>query len=161
MSGCRLMQSGAQVSSSDQQFMLTAASVGKAEIELGKLAMERGSSANVRAFGSKMVAEHTRVNGELSQIADAKHVRLLQATDPANHTLYSELSNMSGAEFDREYAISQLHIHRMGNALYASEASDGEDADLKAFASRGVPIGTDHLQHALHLMQSLSSGASR
>ncbi|MEZ2354800.1 DUF4142 domain-containing protein [Caballeronia sp. RCC_10] len=161
VSGCRVMQSGAQVSSTDQQFMLTAASVGKAEIDLGKLAAERGSSPEVRAFGERMVAEHTRINGELSQIAEAKHVRLLQAMDPANHTVYSELSAMSGADFDREYSIAQLHIHRMGNALYASEASDGEDAEVKAFAARGVPIGMNHLQHATHLVQVLSATTSK
>jgi len=153
--GCRLMQSGSQVSPTDQQFMLTAASVSTAEIDLGKLASERGSSAEVRAFGQKMVAEHTRVNAELTQIADQKHVRLLKAMDPANRTLYDELEHMSGATFDHQYAISQLHIHQMGNALYASEAQSGQDADVKAFAARGVTIGNDHLQHATHLLQDL------
>ncbi|WP_250474111.1 DUF4142 domain-containing protein [Caballeronia sp. GAFFF1] len=153
--GCRLMQSGAQVSPTDQQFMLTAASVGKAEIDLGKLASERGGSPAVREFGQKMVAEHTRINGELSQIADEKHVRLLQAMDPANRTLYDELGTMTGAAFDHEYAIAQVHIHQMGNALYASEAQHGEDAQVKAFAARGVPIGENHLQHASQLLQDL------
>lgn len=149
------MQSNAQVSPTDQQFMLTAASVGKAEIDLGKLASEQGASPEVRAFGQKMVSEHTRINGELSQIADAKQVHLLEAMDPANRTLYDELKKMTGPAFDREYAIAQVHIHQMGNALYASEAQHGEDAQVKQFAARGVPIGNDHLQHASHLLQDL------
>lgn len=154
--GCRLMQSSAQVTPTDQQFMLTAASVGTAEVDLGKLAATRGSSPEVRSFGERMVADHTRINAELTQLADTKHVHLLKAMDPANHTLYSELSNMSGPQFDREYVISQLHIHRMGNSLYASEAAQGEDADVKAFAAQGVPIGKEHLQHAVELAQMLS-----
>ncbi len=159
--GCRLMQSDAQVSTADQQFMLTAASVGKAEIDLGKLASERGGSPEVREFGQKMVAEHTRINGELSQIADEKHVRLLQAMDPANRTLYDELGTMTGPAFDREYAIAQVHIHQMGNALYASEAQHGEDAQVRAFAARGVPIGENHLQHASHLLQGLPTSSAQ
>ena len=153
--GCSMMQAGAEVSPTDQQFMLTAASVGTAEIDLGRLAVKQGGSAEVRAFGQSMVEQHTRINGELSQLAEQKHVRLLKAMDPANHTLYDELSHLSGAQFDREYAISQLHIHRMGNALYASEAAQGEDADVKAFAARGVPIGKDHLQHAAELSRAV------
>ncbi|MBT2792948.1 DUF4142 domain-containing protein [Paraburkholderia strydomiana] len=153
--GCRLLQSGAEVSPTDQQFMLTAASVGTAEVDLGQLAATRGSSPEVRAFGEHMVIEHTRINAELTRLAEAKHVRLLKAMDPANHTLYSELSHLSGPRFDREYAISQLHIHRMGNSLYASEAAQGEDADVKAFAARGVLVGQDHLQHAVELAKAL------
>ncbi|MFL6637681.1 MAG: DUF4142 domain-containing protein [Paraburkholderia graminis] len=159
--GCRLMQSGAEVTPTDQQFMLTAASVGTAEIDLGQLAATRGSSPEVRSFGEHMVAEHTRINAELTQLADTKHVRLLKAMDPANHTLYSELSHLSGAQFDREYVISQLHIHRMGNSLYASEAAQGEDRDVKAFAARGVPVGKEHLQHAAELAQALGVSSSK
>jgi putative membrane protein len=155
--GCRLMQSGAQVSSNDQQFMLTAASVGTAEIDLGKLASQRGADPKVRAFGEHMVAEHTRINDELTGIAHQKDVRLLMAMDQANRTLCDELKALSGPEFDREYAIAQVHIHRMGNALYGSEATDGEDTDVKAFAARGVPIGQNHLLHAERLLQDVSA----
>jgi len=159
--GCRLMQSGAEVAPTDQQFMLTAASVGTAEIDLGQLAATRGSSPEVRSFGEHMVAKHTRINAELTQLADAKHVRLVKAMDPANHTLYSELSHLSGVQFDREYVISQLHIHRMGNSLYASEATQGEDPDVKAFAARGVPVGKEHLQRADELARTLAVSSSK
>jgi putative membrane protein len=157
MSGCRLMQMDAQVAPSDQQFMLTAASVGTAEVDLGKLAAERGGSADVRAFGQHMVEQHTRINAELTALADEKKVRLLKAMDPANRTLYDELSHMSGAAFDRQYVIAQVHIHTMGNALYQSEAQNGEDPGVKAFAARGVPIGVNHLQHATDLLRTLPS----
>jgi putative membrane protein len=115
----------------------------------------------VRALGQKMVAEHTRINGELTQIADAKQVRLSKAMDPANRTLYDEMEHMSGAAFDRQYAIAQLNIHRMGNALYMSEAQNGQDADVKAFAARGVAVGNDHLQHATRLLQGLPTSSAQ
>ncbi len=57
--------------------------------------------------------------------------------------------------------ISQLHIHRMGNSLYASEAAQGEDRDVKAFAARGVPVGKEHLQHAAELAQALGGFVRR
>nr|WP_282960269.1 DUF4142 domain-containing protein [Burkholderia dolosa] len=142
------MHANAQIPPSDQQFMLTAASVGIAEIELGKLASERGASADVRSFGRKTVDEHTRIDATLTDLADRKKVRLLKAMDPASRTLYDELSHMSGPAFDREYAVAQLHVHSMGNGLYQSEAQNGEDPDVKAFAADRVPIGMNHLQHA-------------
>jgi putative membrane protein len=161
MSGCRPMQANAQVPPSDQQFMLTAASVGTAEIEPGKLASERGASADVRSFGRKMVDEHTRIDATLTDLADRKKVRLLKAMDPASRTLYDELSHMSGPAFDRKYAVAQLHVHSMGNGLYRSEAQNGEVPDVKAFAADRVPIGMNHLQHAAQLLRGLPASSAQ
>lgn len=147
-SSCAMIQSNAQVSPVDQQFMLTAASVGTAEIDLGRLAMRQSSNPAVRQYGQQMVEDHTRVNDELSKVADAKRVVLLKAMDPANRTLHAELSKLSGPAFDRQYMISQVNIHRMGNALYQSQAQNGQDADVRNFAARNAPIGVEHLRMA-------------
>jgi putative membrane protein len=148
ISSCALVQSRAEVSPIDQQFMLTAASVGEAEIELGKLAVRQSDDAAVRQYGQHMIGEHTRINGELTTLAKAKNVVLLKAMDPANHTLYSELSKLSGPAFDRQYLLAQLHIHHTGNGLYGSEADNGLDPDVRKFAAVGVPIGVAHLRRA-------------
>lgn len=153
LSGCAMIQHRAEVSPVDQQFMLLAASVGIAEADLGKLAMERGSTDAVRAYGEHMVHDHSRVNEELFQLADRKNVVLLKAMDPADHTLYSELKKLSGPEFDRQYMLAQLNIHRMGNALYASEAENGQDSDVRDFASRNTPVGIEHLKRARTLQE--------
>jgi putative membrane protein len=50
------MQSKAEVTPGDQQLMLTAASLGVAEIGLGKPPSDSGASADVRSFGQRMVA---------------------------------------------------------------------------------------------------------
>ena len=147
-SGCAVIQSRAQVSPVDQQFMLTAASVSTAEIDLRQLAMRQSSNPAVRQFGQQMVDDHTRVNDELSKVAEAKNVVLLKAMDPANRTLYAELSKLSGPAFDRQYMISQLNIHRMGNALYLSQAQNGQDPDVRSFATRNAPVGIEHLRMA-------------
>jgi putative membrane protein len=151
--GCAVIQSRAQVSPVDQQFMLTAASVSTAEIDLGQLAMRQSSNPAVRQFGQQMVEDHTRVNAELGKVADAKNVVLLKAMDPANRTLYAELSKLSGPAFDRQYMLSQVNIHRMGNALYLSQAQNGQDQDVRSFAARNAPVGIEHLRMAESMMR--------
>jgi putative membrane protein len=141
--GCAAIQSKAQPGPVDQQFMFTAASVGIAEIELGRLAVQR--------YGRHMVEDHTRVNAELQRIADEKQVVLLKAMEPANHTLYSELSKLSGPAFDHEYMRAQLNIHSMGIGLYDSEARHGEDALVRDFAARNGPVGVEHMKLAQEL----------
>jgi putative membrane protein len=151
--GCAMIQSRAEVSPVDQQFMLTAASVGVAEIALGQLAMQQASDPAIKRYGQKMVDEHTRVNGELETIAHEKKVVLLKAMDPANRTLHAELSKLSGPAFDRQYMISQVSIHSMGNGLYESEARHGIDPEVRSFASRNTPVGVDHLRMAQSMMR--------
>jgi putative membrane protein len=150
---CSALQSEAQVSPVDQQFMLIAASVGTAEIDLAQLALRQSSSPEVRQFAQHMIDDHTRINGELTQLAKSKKVVLLKAMDPANRTLYSELSKLSGTAFDRQYSLAQLNIHLMGNALYQSEAQYGQDPDTRQFAAKNFPTGVDHFKMAQPLGQ--------
>jgi putative membrane protein len=151
VSGCSLLQSSAEVTPVDQQFMLTAASVGTAEVDMAELAQHQAGDPAVRAYGRRLAQEHAAINEALVQLAERKHVKLIQAMDPADRTLYEELTHLSGRLFDREYLRAQINIHRMGNALYESEAQAGEDADVKTFAAKDAPAGAAHL----HLAQSL------
>jgi putative membrane protein len=150
--GCSFLQSSAEVTPVDQQFMLTAASVGTAEVDMAELAERQGGDPAVKAYGHRLAQEHTRINEELSQLAERKHVNLIHAMDPADRTLYEELTHLSGSLFDREYLRAQVNIHRMGNGLYESEAQAGEDADVKAFAAKNAPVGAEHLQRAETLL---------
>jgi putative membrane protein len=150
--GCSFLQTSAEVTPVDQQFMLTAASVGTAEVDMAELAERHAGDPAVKAYGRRLAQDHTRINDELSRLADRKHVNLIDAMDPANRTLYEELANLSGKLFDREYLLAQINIHRMGNGLYESEAQAGEDADVKAFAGKNVPVGVEHLQLARKLL---------
>ncbi|WP_181885603.1 DUF4142 domain-containing protein [Trinickia dinghuensis] len=146
------MQSSAEVTPVDQQFMLTAASEEIAEVDMAELAERHAGDPAVKAYGHRLAQEYTHINAELSQLADRKRVNLINAMDPANRTLYEELTNLNGKLFDREYLRAQINIHRMGNGLYESEAQAGEDADVKAFAAKNAPVGVEHLQLAQALL---------
>ena len=61
---------------SDQHFMKEAAQGGMAEVELGQLAAERASSAEVKEFAQRMVKDHSQANDQLKQIASQKGVTL-------------------------------------------------------------------------------------
>src|ERR1700746_3382597 len=64
------------LTASDDKFVKDAAEGGLAEVELGKLAAEKGASTDVKAFGQRMVTDHSKANDELKQIAGAKGVDL-------------------------------------------------------------------------------------
>ena len=149
--GCSYLQSSAEVTPVDQQFMLTAASVGIAEVDMAELAERHAGNPAVKAYGQRLARAHTRNESELTTLADQKHVNLIKTMDPADRTLYEELARLSGPVFDREYLLAQINIHRMDNSLYESEAQAGEDADVKAFAARNASTGAELLKLAQSL----------
>src|SRR5688572_17531434 len=58
----------------DEHFVHEAAAGGMLEVELGRLALERAASAEVKAFGQRMVTDHGRANQQLTQIASSKGI---------------------------------------------------------------------------------------
>ena len=56
--------------------MKEAAIGGMAEVELGTLAKEKASNPDVKAFGDRMVTDHSKANDELKQWAQQKNVTL-------------------------------------------------------------------------------------
>src|SRR5689334_20843231 len=66
----------ADLSHKDKGFVMKAASGGVMEVDLGQLAQQRGQSQDVKDFGSRMVADHTKANDELKMLAQQKNINL-------------------------------------------------------------------------------------
>src|ERR671927_190101 len=60
----------------DEKFATAAAVGGLAEVELGRLAAQKGASDEVRQFGQRMVDDHSKANQDLTQVASAKGLTL-------------------------------------------------------------------------------------
>src|ERR1700722_11878776 len=60
----------------DKMFLRKAAEGGIAEVKLGQLAVEKASSDDVKAFGQKMVEDHTKINSDIARVADSMGVML-------------------------------------------------------------------------------------
>jgi putative membrane protein len=133
---------------------MEAAMGGMAEVELGRLATEKGVSDAVKQFGQRMVDDHSRANSELMQIAGGKGLTLPAGLDAKHQALMRKMSALSGAAFDSAYAKQMVKDHNQTISLFQREATRGTDADLKAFAQKTLPALQEHLSMA----RSLPSG---
>lgn len=124
------------VSSEDKSFVMKAAQGGMTEVQLGQIASDKGSSQDVKDFGSKMVADHGKANDELKSIAQTKGIQLPDKLDSKHQATVDKLSKLSGADFDKAYVSEMVTDHKKDNSLFQKEASSGKDADIKAFASK-------------------------
>ena len=88
-----------RLSADESAFITTALEGGMAEVELGTLAQQQGSSDAVKQFGKQMVEDHTKVNDELKILASNKGVPVPTALDAKSAATKDRLSKLSGAEF--------------------------------------------------------------
>jgi putative membrane protein len=151
---------GGAMMGSDNQWILKVAQGGLAEVELGKLAQERGASAAVKKFGQRMVDDHSKANEELSKLAQTKGVTLPTALDSHHQALKDHLSKLDGEAFDRAYMSEMVKDHRTDIAEFQKEATSGRDADAKAFAAKTLPTLQEHLRVAEETSTNVKNASS-
>jgi putative membrane protein len=132
----------------DESFVTKATQGGMAEVELGRLATQKAANEKVKQFGQRMVDDHSKANDELNGIVARKGMTAPTALDSASESTKTRLSRLNGAEFDRAYMEEMVSGHKQAIALFQREADHGADPDIKAFASRTLPIIQHHLQLA-------------
>jgi len=143
-----LAQDSANRMTADNNFAAKAAQGGLAEVKLGQLAEQHAESADVKAFGRRMVTDHTKANDELKALASRKGITLPTDIDAKDQATYDRLSKLNGAEFDKAYMRDMVSDHRTDVNEFKHESERGTDADLKAFASKTLPTLQEHLQLA-------------
>lgn len=132
----------------DQKFVMDAAHANMAEVELGKLAADKASSADVKKFAQQMVDDHTKANDELKTIAQNKNITLPSSIDAKHKAVADKLSKLSGDSFDRAYMQEMLKGHGMVATQFRTESKSGKDADVKAWAAKTLPTIEEHLKMA-------------
>ena len=130
----------AALSDKDKAFMKEAAKGGMMEVDMGKMAQQKGKSADVKKFGSTMVADHTKAGNELMAIAKKKGVDLSKEK--------GKMMKLNDANFDKDYIDAMVKDHEEDLAAFQAEAKNGSDADVKAFASKTSAVIRKHLDMA-------------
>lgn len=121
----------------DVKFIQEAANSGVQEVADGKAAEERGQSAEVKRIGARMVADHSKTNNQLLELAKKKGVSIDMSKGKARP--------FENARFDRQYLANMERDHEMDIKTFEKEASSGDDADLKSWAARTLPSLKSHL----------------
>jgi putative membrane protein len=142
---------GGALGTTDRNFVMEAAMSGMAEVELGRLAVERGSSDAVKQFGQRMVDDHTRANEELMQLVSGLGLALPTTLGAKHRAAVNKMSRLSGAQFDRAYSKQMVADHQKAVSLFQREADRGTHAELKTFAGGKLPALQEHLSMARQL----------
>jgi putative membrane protein len=119
------------------------------QVDSGRLAETKGTSAAIRSYAHLMVTSHIPVVDALNVILKHKNIT---PSDTLLHGAYdamiSTLEADRRAAFDRDYVNGQVQYQKGNAALFEQEIQNGTDPDLKAFARQTLPKIVNHLQRA-------------
>lgn len=135
-----------------QAFVSKAIQGDDAEVQLGQLAQQKGSTADVKEFGQKMVADHTQINNKL-MVPVAKQIGASQPKGPSKKDKkeYQKLQSMSGQQFDTAYIQMMVQDHQKDLKEYQDEAQSAQNPMVKQAAQEGATVIQKHLQLAEQL----------
>jgi putative membrane protein len=136
------------MSNEDKEFVVKAGMGGLAEVQMGNLALQKASSADVKAFAQRMVTDHSKANAELAQFATTKGLALPTELADEHKAGYDHLNGLSGAEFDKAYMQHMVSDHEKDVAEFDKASTSATDADLKAWAGKTLPTLKAHLEQA-------------
>jgi putative membrane protein len=137
-----------QAASADQTFVTKAVGDGLAEVQLGKLAVERAASPDVKPFGQRMVDDHGTANRELLALVEPKGITVPTAPDHTHQQAAARLAKLHGAAFDRAYIRQMVQDHEADVKRFRTQAKRGRDPELKRFAAHTLSTLETHLTMA-------------
>ena len=136
-----------------QGFVNAAAASDKFEIESSKLAATAASSAAVKRFATQMISAHTASTAKLKSTVAGMSPPLTpdDTLTPDQQQKLDSLKGLNGAAFDSAYKTAQTEAHQKTLDTLRAYSASGDNAALKAFASKMIPTVTAHLNIAMGL----------
>jgi putative membrane protein len=114
----------------DKAFIHKVGEGGLAEIQMGKLAAQKGNSPEVKALGQQMVDDHTEMNKQMAVVADTLGIRMPKDMNKERQAEYARLSGLSGDDFDKQYLTLVVKDHHQALREFRVEAMATTDSEL-------------------------------
>lgn len=137
------------------KFIDAIAEKGIAEIEAAKLALEKSSSTEVKAFAYEMIDDHTALNKDLRQLARNKGYEMPQEVDMVSKAKELLLGLREETDFDKAYAAHQIQAHEQAISV-TRKATQLDDFDVSNFANKATRKLEHHLKMARDLQKHLN-----
>lgn len=133
-------------SSADAAFIKKAANGGMTEVELGKIAQDKGKTDDVKSFGERMVKDHGKANDDLKSVASKMNIEVPEKVNAKHQATIDKFSKMSADSFDAAYVKEMIKDHKKDIAEFESAKGEVTNEDLKKFIDDTVPVMKEHLE---------------
>lgn len=124
----------------DKRFLITTAKADMTEAHEGQMAESQAVRVDVRDFAATMVQDHTNSYEQLTELASKYGVSIPKGIDSSKVRPIEQLARLKGSRFDRDFSADEVVAHRQELMAFKREAAHGNDADVKAYAGKMLPV---------------------
>jgi putative membrane protein len=139
-----------------QTFLKKAIEGNYAEVQMGKLAQQNGQNEDVKKFGQMLADDHSAANQKAMDAAKSLSVTPPDGPNAKQKAEYQKMSKMTGARFDRDFAMHMVADHKKDIAEYKKEAKQSDAAG--EYAKAEIDVLQKHLDTAKSLQTTKASG---
>ena len=143
-------------SADDKHFLKEIAEDSNFEIKTGQLAIEKGTSQDVKAYGAMLVRDHTELKRQIRS-ADAAAKVPPAGSDSmtlADHAEYDKLKLLSGDAFEKAFIKGLVKGNDEIQKDEKAEAVNSTLAPEKSLAAHSADLDTKHADKAKLLAQA-------
>lgn len=136
--------SSRQPAVSEARFVAENGSIDLFAIRSSELALQRSSSARVKEFARRMIADHKGTSGQLS--LEGRRLNLLPSAmlRPNEQAMLDSLQ--SSSRFDAEYVRDMRIVHQRAVSIDAAYAANGRSPTLRPVAAAALATEQRHLR---------------
>jgi putative membrane protein len=139
----------------DKKFLAMAAQGDQNEIALSKVAEEKATDPDVKAFAEKMVKEHTEMTDSMKPFAEQWGLTPPMGPDADHQKEIDKLNGMSGKDFDKEYIDQMMTDHTKALSAFTTEAKDTKDMEFRTAVLKGKTMVAAHKNMAYSLKKKM------
>jgi putative membrane protein len=139
----------------DSAFVREAQSGNLLEVRLGNVAGQKASNPAVKQFAQQMVKDHTTMGQQWAALAAKSGFPIAPTLDPTQTQSVSQLSTLSGPDFDRAYMSAMVQDHQNDIAKFQTQGAAAKSADVQRLASTGLATMRQHLTMAQQVAQQV------
>jgi len=144
----------------DAEFLVYAAESNLQEINLGKLAQEKGTISHVKELGKTLQTHHEKAMVDLIALAKIKMISLPMVITEDGRAAFDKLNKESGSDFDMAYADLMVEKHEDAIDRFEKASADSDDADIRAMATSSLPTLRGHLEQSLSCQEACQKAKS-
>lgn len=135
----------------DGDFVRDVAMMNMSEIELSHMALDKGTSPDVKAFAQKLIDDHGAAGDKLKNVVSGAAGDWPAQLDDKYRKTAEELAKRQGIDFDRDYIEAMVHGHqdlaaKLESRLDLKSVEEWKTAAAGRTQTKNLPEPTDTMR---------------
>lgn len=139
----------------DARFVFEAVASNYAEIKLAELATQKSRSKEVKEIAEMILQDHTTSLNELKTLAQAKAIEIPVEEMKSFQNKLEDMADESAEDFDQEWVKEMEDHHDRSIDMFEERLQDTDDAELKGYINKTLPVLKKHHQSLEALQDKL------